>query len=98
MSAPAKTLTVAIGDELHKKINAAVESGAYVSEGEVVRHALALWEQRRLLTAMENERLRLAYAEGVSSGEPRDAETVFAELRTWLRDGTSPRRSRIAAE
>lgn len=80
---PMKTLTVSLSRQQARLLQAAVDSGGYASNSEVVRDALRLWEQREQLRAAELARLKRAYEEGKASGEGRevDARTLLAELK-----------------
>lgn len=68
-------------------IEKAVQSGNYGSDGDVVRDALRLWEQREESRLREISRLKKAYDEGITSGEGRviRAETLLTELKTEAR-------------
>ncbi len=80
---PMKTLTVSLSPQQVGRLNAAVASGSYASNSEVVRDALRLWEQRQELQKIEMLGLKRAYEEGMASGEGRriDAPTLLAELK-----------------
>ena len=69
-----RTLTVSLTPQQAQLMQQAVESGGYASNSEVVRDALRLWEQREDLRALEMERLKRAYQEGMASGEGRPAD------------------------
>ncbi|QKV20664.1 type II toxin-antitoxin system ParD family antitoxin [Oricola thermophila] len=78
-----KTLTVSLSPQQARMLQAAVDSGSYASNSEVVRDALRLWEQREELRRLEIARLKRAYDEGKASGEGReiDGPTLLAELK-----------------
>lgn len=78
-----RTLTVSLTPKQAERLQAAVESGGYASNSEIVRDALRLWEQREDIRTLEMEQLKRAYAEGKASGEPQelDAEAFLRELR-----------------
>lgn len=82
-SEPMKTLTVSLSPQQARMLQAAVDSGSYASNSEVVREALRLWQQREKLRDLEVARLKKAYDEGKASGEGRDvdAKTLLAELK-----------------
>ena len=69
-----RTLTVSLSAQQVDRLQQAVESGAYSSNSEVVRDALRMWEIREERRALELAALKQAYHEGMSSGEPRDAD------------------------
>lgn len=66
-----KTLTISLSPQQIGRVQRAVDSGAYASNSEVLREALRLWEQREELRALELDRLKTAYREGLASGEGR---------------------------
>ena len=67
-----KTLTISLSPKQITRLQAAVETGNYASNSEVVRDALRLWEQREDIRQLEIDRLKRAYVEGMSSGEGRE--------------------------
>jgi antitoxin ParD1/3/4 len=71
-----RTLTVSLTPKQAERLQAAIDSGNYASNSEVVRDALRLWEQREEIRALEVEQLKRAYAEGKASGEPEDFDPV----------------------
>jgi antitoxin ParD1/3/4 len=76
-----RPLTISLSPRQLERLSKAVESGSYASNSEVVRDALRLWEQREELRELELDRLRRAYEEGLTSGEPEDGDVVFARIR-----------------
>ena len=76
-----RPLTISLSPQQLARLSKAVESGAYASNSEVVRHALRLWEQREELRELEIARLKQAYEEGLASGEQIDGEVALARLR-----------------
>lgn len=79
-------VTIALPAETLESAKAAVASGEYASTGEVVRDALRLWENHRVLQIQEIARLRKAYEEGIASGlaGPLDIERIKREARARL--------------
>lgn len=69
-----RTLTVSLTPKQADLLKAAVDSGDYASNSEIVREALRLWEQREETRTLEIEHLRRAYVEGKASGEPLDID------------------------
>jgi antitoxin ParD1/3/4 len=84
---PMKTLTISLSAQQIARLHDAVASGAYASNSEVLRDALRLWEQHQELRALEINRLKRAYDEGMASGEGRviDAGSLLAELKAERR-------------
>ena len=78
-----RTLTVSLTPKQAERLQAAVNSGSYASNSEIVREALRLWEQREEIRSLEIEQLKRAYAEGKASGEPEEVEPseFLQELR-----------------
>jgi antitoxin ParD1/3/4 len=78
-----RTMTFSISPQQAKRIEAAVASGGYTSNSEVVRDALRLWELREQLKAAELTKLKDAYAKGIASGKGRtvDAETLLKSFK-----------------
>lgn len=76
-------VSVSLTPELMQMIKAKVESGRYTSVSEVVREALRLLERADLREADELERLRLAWNEGVASGDAGALD--FNELKAEAR-------------
>ena len=78
-----RTLTVSLTPKQAERMQAAVDSGSYASNSEVVRDALRLWEQREEIRSLEIEQLKRAYAEGKASGEPEevDPDEFLKELK-----------------
>ena len=77
------TLTVSISPHQANRVQQAVAAGDYASDGDVLREALRLWEQREDVRRQEIERLRQAYAEGLASGPGREvtADTLLAQFK-----------------
>ena len=84
---PMRTLTISISPQQARRVQRAVETGAYASNSEVLRDALRLWERREELRALEIAQLRRAYDEGMASGEGReiDGPMLLAELKAEAR-------------
>lgn len=78
-----RTLTVSLTPKQADRLKAAVDSGSYASNSEIVRDALRLWEQREDIRSLEIEQLKRAYAEGKASGEPVeiDPDAFLKELK-----------------
>ncbi|SED05362.1 antitoxin ParD1/3/4 [Rhizobiales bacterium GAS188] len=74
-------VSVALTPEIVAMPKDAVETGEYTSTSEVVREALRAWKMRRTVHEMEIGELRKLWNEGVASGPPIDAESVFRRLR-----------------
>jgi len=77
-------ITVALPEEIAAKVRAAVESGEYATEGEVVREALRDWSELQNRRQAALERLREQVEEGLK-GPLLDGPTVLAELREKYR-------------
>lgn len=82
-----RTLTVSLTPHQAAMMQAAVESGGYASNSEIVRDALRLWQQREEIRQLELARLKQAYDNGMASGEGRelDAKTLLGELKAEAR-------------
>jgi len=78
-----RTMTISLSPQQAARVQQAVETGAYASNSEVVRDALRLWEQREEIRTLELAKLKQAYAEGLASGEGREAsaETLLASFK-----------------
>jgi antitoxin ParD1/3/4 len=78
-----RTLTVSLTPHQAAMMQAAVESGGYASNSEIVRDALRLWQQREEIRQLELARLKQAYDDGMASGEGRelDAKALLGELK-----------------
>jgi antitoxin ParD1/3/4 len=70
-----RTMTISLSPQQAGRIEAAVETGDYASNSEVLRDALRLWEDREERRAVEIGRLKRAYDEGMASGEGRSVTT-----------------------
>lgn len=79
-----ESVTAALPPKVAAALRAAVESGEYVTEGEVVREALDDWLYGREQRERAVEELRRLVDEGLASGEPQDGEEAMAEIRAWL--------------
>jgi len=73
--------SVALGTHFETFVRQQVESGRYNNVSEVVRAGLRLLEDQVQTNEAKLGALRAAIAEGEASGEPIDAEIVFAQLR-----------------
>ena len=82
-----RTLTVSLTPHQAAMMQAAVETGGYASNSEIVRDALRLWEQREEVRQFELARLKQAYEEGMTSGEgrPLDGKQLLGELKAEAR-------------
>lgn len=58
------------------RIQRAVDTSGDPADGEIVREALRLWDQRAEVRALELETLKREYAKGKASGEPEDIDRV----------------------
>lgn len=65
-----RTFSIALDEDLADMIDDAVTSGGYASSNAVVQEALAVWQQQRMGSPENIERLRQAWADGLASGEP----------------------------
>lgn len=70
-----RTMTISLSPQQAGRIEAAVETGDYASNSEVLRDALRLWENREERRIAEIGRLKRAYDEGIASGEGRSVTT-----------------------
>jgi antitoxin ParD1/3/4 len=86
---PMRTLTISLSPQQAKRVQRAVETGAYASNSEVLRDALRLWEQREELRTLEIAQLKRAYEEGITSGEGRNVSA--ADLLAGLKAETYAR-------
>jgi antitoxin ParD1/3/4 len=77
---PMKTLTISLSPQQVLRLQAAVKSGAYASNSEVVRDALRLWEEREERREASLEALRAEIRAGMESGPAIPADEVFARL------------------
>ena len=84
---PMRTLTISLSSKQASSLQAAVDTGAYASNSEVVRDALRLWERREALRALELNHLKAAYDEGLASGEGEelDRAVFLADLKAERR-------------
>ena len=76
--------SVALGPHFETFVRQQVKSGRYNNVSEVVRAGLRLLEEEAQTREAKLAALRAAIAEGEASGEPIDAEIVFAELHAEL--------------
>jgi antitoxin ParD1/3/4 len=78
-----RTMTISLSPQQAGRIEAAVETGDYASNSEVVRDALRMWEEKQDRRRAEIERLRAAFNEGIASGPGRSvtAEQLLAEFK-----------------
>ena len=72
-------MNVSLTDELADFIKSKVAAGRYASSSEVVREALRLMEQVEQLQADKLQQLRLAWQQGIDSGDVGDID--FAALK-----------------
>jgi antitoxin ParD1/3/4 len=78
-----RTMTISLSPQQAGRIEAAVETGDYASNSEVVRDALRMWEEKQERRKAEIERLRVAIDEGLASGAGRrvTAAELIAEFK-----------------
>jgi antitoxin ParD1/3/4 len=76
--------SVALGPHFETFVRQQVDSGRYNNVSEVVRAGLRLLEDEAHTYEAKLAALRAAIAEGEASGEPIDAQIVFAELEAEL--------------
>jgi antitoxin ParD1/3/4 len=79
-----KPVTVSLSPQQVARLGAAVASGAYASNSEIIGEALLLWEQREDLRLLDVADLRIAYEAGIASGEPVEGDAAFARIRSHL--------------
>lgn len=79
-----RTMTISLSPQQASRVQRAVETGDYASNSEVMREALRMWEQREEIRALELNRLKQAYTEGMASGEGREIspEALLAEFKS----------------
>ena len=58
------------------RIQRAVDTSGDPTDGQIVREALRLWDQRAEVRALELETLKHEYAEGKASGEPEEVDRI----------------------
>ncbi|WP_454288051.1 ribbon-helix-helix domain-containing protein [Rhizobium arsenicireducens] len=77
------TVTVSLSLELAAFVEKKVESGEFASPGEVLAAALKLLEERDRLSPLSTDALKLAWTEGLASGDfrPLDLAALKAEAR-----------------
>jgi antitoxin ParD1/3/4 len=80
---PTQTLTVSLPSRQVNRIHRAVDAGDYLSDSDVMRAALQLWEKSEERRAAEDARLKRAYDEGIASGPGKTIDPVafLAELK-----------------
>jgi antitoxin ParD1/3/4 len=78
-----RTMTISLSPQQAGRIEAAVETGDYASNSEVVRDALRLWEEKQERRRAAVERLRTAIEAGLASGPGRSvtAAGLIAEFK-----------------
>ena len=78
-----RAMTISLSPQPAARIEAAVETGDYASNSEVVREALRLWEGREERRRAAVAKLRQAIEEGLASGLGRSvtAEQLIAEFK-----------------
>ena len=78
-----RAMTISLSPQQAGRIEAAVETGDYASNSEVVREALRLWEGREERRRAAVAKLRQAIEEGLASGLGRSvtAEQLIAEFK-----------------
>ena len=77
------TVTVSLSSELAAFVEKKVESGEFASPGEVLAAALKLLEERDRFSPLSTETPKLAWTEGLASGDfrPLDLAALKAEAR-----------------
>lgn len=82
-------VSVALSSDLLDMVKKAVATGEYASTSEVIREALRDWKLRQPLRQAEVERLRQAWADGLSSGEaqPFNIEEIKRRARNRIEGG-----------
>ena len=83
MATTVRTMTISLSPQQASVIEAAVETGAYASNSEVLRDALRLWEQREQVKQLELARLKREYEAGIASGPGREvtADALLGEFK-----------------
>ena len=78
-----RTMTISLSPQQAGRIEAAVETGDYASNSEVVRDALRMWEEKQERRKAEVARLRAAFEDGLASGPGRVVTTaeLLAEFK-----------------
>ena len=78
-----RAMTISLSPQQAGRIEAAVETGDYAPNSEVVREALRLWEGREERRRAAIAKLRQAIEEGLASGPGRSvtAEQLIAEFK-----------------
>jgi antitoxin ParD1/3/4 len=76
-------ISIALTQDMAALVRAAVESGEYASNSEVIRDALRDWKLKRALQQQQIDELRRLWEEGVASGPagPLDMRAVKQEAR-----------------
>jgi antitoxin ParD1/3/4 len=78
-----RTMTISLSPQQAGRIEAAVETGDYASNSEVVREALRMWEEKQERRRAEVERLRAAIDGGLASwpGRSVTAAELISEFK-----------------
>jgi antitoxin ParD1/3/4 len=78
-----RTMTISLTPQQAERIEAAVETGDYASNSEVVRDALRMWEDKQERRNAEIARLRAALEDGLASGPGRvvTTEELLADFK-----------------
>jgi len=76
-------ITVSVPAEKLARMADAVQSGAYSSQGEILREALDLWESQQDMIDRETAWLRQEHEEGLASGLAEDIskEELLAQIK-----------------
>jgi antitoxin ParD1/3/4 len=79
-----RTMTISLTPQQAGRIEAAVETGDYASNSEVVRDALRIWEEKQERRNAEIARLRAAFEDGLASGPGRvvTTEELLADFKS----------------
>jgi antitoxin ParD1/3/4 len=76
-------ISIALTQEMAALVRAAVESGEYASNSEVIRDALRDWTLKRTRQRQQMDELRRLWEEGLASGPagPLDIQAIKHEAR-----------------
>jgi antitoxin ParD1/3/4 len=78
-------LTVTLPRALADQLRQSVANGDYLSISDAVAAALVLWDADHGFAEPDLETMRRLVDEGLKSGEPIEAEEVFADLRSRIK-------------
>jgi antitoxin ParD1/3/4 len=74
-------MNISLTRELDEFVTKKVKGGSYHTASEVIRDALRLLVEQDKLYQIRLQELRKAVKDGLESGEPIPAESVYRELR-----------------